>query len=98
MGIERPFLIDIPDAWAGPRVLLRRYRDEDAQLLFDAVMESQAHCGSGCRGRILYHTVDDAVEYVRRQSGHWALQGAVGMAIFSRADGTYARWQRLHRQ
>ncbi|MDQ6833081.1 MAG: GNAT family N-acetyltransferase, partial [Chloroflexota bacterium] len=33
--------------------------------------------------------IDDAVEFVRRQSGHWSLHGHVGMAIISRADGTY---------
>jgi RimJ/RimL family protein N-acetyltransferase len=89
MGIERPFLIDIPDEWAGTRVILRRYRDEDAQSLFDAVMESQAHIRQWLPWADLYHSIDDAVEFVRRQSGHWALHGHVGMAIFSRADGTY---------
>ena len=58
-------------------------------LLFDAVMESQAHIRQWLPWADLYHTVDDAVEFVRRQSGHWALHGHVGMAIFSRADGAY---------
>jgi RimJ/RimL family protein N-acetyltransferase len=89
MGIERPLLIEIPDEWIGPRVLLRRYREDDARLLFDAVMESQAHIRQWLPWADLYHTVDDAVEFVRRQSGHWALSGHVGMAIFSRADGAY---------
>ncbi|MDQ2784664.1 MAG: GNAT family N-acetyltransferase [Chloroflexota bacterium] len=89
MGIERPFLIDIPDEWIGPRIILRRYREDDARLLFDAVMESQASIRQWLPWVDLYHTVDDAVEFVRRQSGHWSLHGHVGMAIFSRADGTY---------
>jgi len=89
MGIERPFLIDIPDEWASPRVILRRYREDDARLLFDAVMESQASIRQWLPWADLYHTIDDAVEFVRRQSGHWSLHGHVGMAIFSRADGAY---------
>ncbi len=89
MGIEQPFLIDVPDGWTGSRVALRRYREGDAHLLFDAVMESQAYIREWLPWADSYHTIEDAVEFVRRQSGHWALHGHVGMAIFSRADGTY---------
>lgn len=89
MGIERPFLIDIPAEWRGPRIVLRRYREEDARPLFDAVMESQAHIRQWLPWADAYHTIEDAVEFVRRQSGHWAASGHVGMAIFSRADGRY---------
>lgn len=89
MGIEQPFLIDIPDTWDGPRVSLRRYRDDDARLLFDAVMESQASIRQWLPWADAYHSIDDAVEFVRRQSGHWALHGHIGIAIFARTDGTY---------
>lgn len=89
MGIERPFLIDIPDEWVGPRVTLRRYREDDARALFEAVMESREHIRPWLPWVETYHSVDDAIEFVRRQLGHWALSGHVGMAIFSRADGTY---------
>ncbi len=34
-----------------------------------------------------YHSVDDAIEFVRRQSGHWALHAEVGTAIFIRESG-----------
>lgn len=89
MGIERPFLIDIPGEWTGARVILRRYREADAPALFDAVMESQAHIRQWLPWADTYQSIDDAVEWVRRQTGHWALSGHVGMAIFSRADGMY---------
>jgi RimJ/RimL family protein N-acetyltransferase len=89
MGIERPFLIDIPAEWVGSRIVLRRYREGDARLLFDAVLESQAQIRQWLPWADAYRTIDDAVEFVRRQSGHWALSGHVGMAIFSRADGRY---------
>ncbi len=89
MGIERPFLIEIPEEWAGPRVILRRYRENDARALFDAVMESQAHIRQWLPWADTYHSINDALEFVRRQTGHWALSGHVGMAIFSRAGGTY---------
>ncbi|HEY8293510.1 MAG TPA: GNAT family protein [Thermomicrobiales bacterium] len=89
MGIERPLLIDIPEEWVGPRVTLRRYREEDAQSLFAAVIESQASIRQWLPWAETYHSIDDAVEFVRRQSGHWASLGHLGMAIFSRADGTY---------
>lgn len=89
MSIERPFLIDIPDEWIGPRISVRRYQEGDARSLFEAVMESQAHIRQWLPWADMYHSIDDAIEFVRRQTGHWALSGHVGMAIFSRADGTY---------
>ncbi|MCA1725229.1 MAG: GNAT family N-acetyltransferase [Thermomicrobia bacterium] len=89
MGIERPFLIAMPDEWIGPRIIMRRYTEDDARPLFAAVMESQAHLRQWLPWANTYHSLDDAIEFVRRQTGHWALSGHVGMAIFSRADGTY---------
>jgi ribosomal-protein-serine acetyltransferase len=88
MGIDRPLLVDIPNEWVGPRVIVRRWQEADAGPLFDAIMESKAHIRRWLPWADEYHTVDDAVEFVRRQSGHWALGDHVGMGIFSRADGT----------
>jgi len=88
MGITRPFLHDLPSEWVSPRLVLRRWRDEDAQLLVDAVMESRDHIRRWLPWADTYHTVDDAIEFVRRQSGHWALHAEIGIGIFARDDGT----------
>jgi RimJ/RimL family protein N-acetyltransferase len=87
MSITRPFLRDLPSEWAGARIVVRRWRDDDAPLLFDAIMESQAHLRRWLPWAGTYQTVDDAIEYVRRQSGHWSLREEVGVGIFARDDG-----------
>jgi ribosomal-protein-serine acetyltransferase len=88
MSLRRPFLRDFPEALIGPRVMLRRWRDDDAQPLFDAIMESRDHLQRWMLWAASYHTVDDAVEFVRRQSGHWALDAHVGMGLFARQGET----------
>ncbi len=96
MGITRPFLRDMPSEWIGSRIVLRRWRDEDAQPLFDAIMESQGRLRQWMpKGPSIsqswadtYHSVDDAIEFVRRQSGHWALHEHIGLGIFAEETGT----------
>jgi len=88
MAITRPLLRDLPDEWASERLLLRRWRDEDAQALYDAVIESREHIRPWMPWADSYQTVDDAVEFIRRQSGHWALRDEVVIGIFARDDGT----------
>ena len=88
MAITRPLLRDLPDEWTSERLLLRRWRDEDAQPLYDAIIESREHIRPWMPWADTYHSVDDAIEFVRRQSGHWALREEVGMGIFAHDDGT----------
>ena len=87
MGIDRPFLIDIPAEWRGPRSVLRRWRDEDAPALFEAVVDSREHVRQWEPWADTYQSIDDATEFIRRQSGHWALHEHLGFGIFAPADG-----------
>ncbi len=84
MAITRPLLRDLPDEWKSERLVLRRWRDEDAQALYDAIIESREHIRPWMPWADTYQTVDDAVEFVRRQSGHWSLHEHVGTGIFVR--------------
>ena len=96
MGITRPFLRDLPSEWIGERIVVRRWRDEDAQPLYDAIMESQERLQQWMAWAHTYHAVDDAVEFVRGQSGHWALHNHIGTGIFMKADGTLLGSVGLH--
>ncbi|MCA1668710.1 MAG: GNAT family N-acetyltransferase [Thermomicrobia bacterium] len=82
MGIERPFLIAMPDEWIGPRIIMRRYTEDDARPLFAAVMESQAHLRQWLAWADTYHSLDDAIEFVRRQTGHWAAVRSLAVPSF----------------
>ncbi len=87
MALTRPLLRDLPDEWLSERLLLRRWCDADAPALYDAIMESQRHIRPWMPWADEYHSVDDAVEFVRRQGGHWSLHEHVGTGIFTREHG-----------
>ncbi len=87
MTITRPFLHDLPFEWISPRLVLRRWRDEDAQPLYDAIIESREHIRPWMSWADTYRSVDDATEFVRRQSGHWSLHDHVGTGIFTCEGG-----------
>ncbi|MHB8645868.1 MAG: GNAT family N-acetyltransferase [Thermomicrobiales bacterium] len=88
MPITRPFLHDLPSEWIGERIVVRRWRDEDAQPLFDAIIESRERLRQWMAWADTYHSVDDAVEFIRGQSGHWALHSHIGTGIFTKDEGT----------
>ena len=88
MAITRPLLRDLPDEWKSERLVLRRWRDEDAQVLYDAVIESREHIRPWMPWADTYQTVDDAIEFIRRQSGQSALDDEVVIGIFARDDHT----------
>jgi RimJ/RimL family protein N-acetyltransferase len=88
MGIGKPYLLDLPEEWIGERIVLRRWRDEDAQALYDAIISSREHIARWMPWPASYHTVDDARKFIRGNSGHWSLHTHIGTGIWSRDDGT----------
>ena len=87
MGIERPILLDLPAEWAGARVLLRRWRDEDAAALFAAIVASREHLARWFPWPAEHRDADDTLAFIRRQGGHWSLRQHAGLGLFRRADG-----------
>src|SRR4051812_44495150 len=74
MPIDKPYLLDLPPEWAGERVVLRRWRDEDARPLYDAIMASKEHLSRWMPWAQQYRSIDDAYQFIRGQSGHWSFQ------------------------
>lgn len=98
MALDRPFLRDLPDEWVTERLCIRRWRDGDARPLFDAIMESRERLRQWMAWTETYRSVDDAIEFIRGQSGHWALHSHIGTGIFAKADGTLLGSVGLHFQ
>lgn len=97
MGIERPLLLDFPTEWRGERVLLRTLRDEDAQPMFDAIRESAERIAQWMPWPKYHQTVDDTVEWIRRQQASWiAREGFQGIGIFDVRDGRYLGGTGMH--
>ncbi len=87
MGIERPILLDLPAEWAGERVVLRRWREEDAAALFAAIAASRDHLARWFPWPAQHREVDDTRAFIREQGGHWSLHRHAGLGICRRADG-----------
>ncbi len=87
MSIDKPYLLDLPDEWAGERVVLRRWRDQDTQPLYDAIMASKEHIAQWLPWPRFYHSIDDARQFIRSNSGHWSIHKHIGTGIWRREDG-----------
>jgi RimJ/RimL family protein N-acetyltransferase len=88
MPIDKPYLLDPPAEWKGERVILRRWQDADAQALYDAIIASREHIARWMPWPASYHSVDDARQFIRGNSGHWSLHTHIGTGIWRRDDGT----------
>lgn len=87
MPIEKPYLLDLPDEWIGERIVLRRWRDADVQALYDAIIASKEHIARWLPWPKFYHSLDDAYQFIRSNSGHWSIHKHIGTGIWRREDG-----------
>lgn len=97
MGIERPLLIDLPEEWIGEKVLLRPWRDADAEPLFAVIRASAAHIARWLPWPQEHRTADDTREFIRRTHARWiAREGLDGLGVFSRVDGAVLGGTGMH--
>ena len=92
-----PILIDIPEELQGPRVLVRPYRPEDAEALWEAVEESRAHLSPWLPWVHNYRSPDDARAFVMRARARWLLREDLTVGIFDRGSGGFLGGSGLHR-
>lgn len=92
-----PILIDIPGELQGPRVLVRPYRPEDAEALWEAVEESRAHLSPWLPWVHDYRSPDDARAFVVRARARWLLREDLTVGIFDRGSGRFLGGSGLHR-
>ncbi len=99
MGIERPLLIDLPDDWVGEKVLLRPWRDADAEVLSAVIRASAGHIARWLPWATEHRAANDTVEFIRRTNARWiAREGLDGIGIFRRADGAILGGTGMHVQ
>lgn len=92
----RPILLDVPKELIGNRVMVRPFRDEDAEPMFDAIEDSRAHIRRFLPWPDLHRDVADTLDYIRRQQAEWALRTSFGMGIFLRDTGDFLGGVGLH--
>src|SRR5438128_7039220 len=89
MASERHILIAVPERFAGHRVIVRPFGDDDAAPLFAAIQESRAHIQPWLPWADQHQSVDDTLEFIRRTQARWILREGFGMGIFSRQEGRF---------
>lgn len=76
-----------PDELTGERVIVRAWRLEDAQALFDAVVESRARLRPWMSWVDVHQTVADSEEYCRRVGSAFDERTDFALGIWHRASG-----------
>lgn len=94
--MSSPILIHIPEELAGRRVLLRPYRPEDAEPLWEAVVESREHLADWVPWAKEYRSRDDARLFIARARARWLLREDLSVGIFDRQDGRFLGGTGLH--
>jgi RimJ/RimL family protein N-acetyltransferase len=91
-----PTLVDLPAELRGPRVLLRPYRLDDAEQLFEAIDESRDHLRPWMDWVDNNRSLDDVRDYCIRMQASWLLRTDLTFGIFDAASGRYLGGTGLH--
>jgi len=88
-AVARPELLDLPEQIAGPRLLLRAYRPEDAEPVFAGLSAHREELQQWMSWPSYHQSVDDTASYVRRMAARFALREVLVMGIWEHASGAY---------
>jgi RimJ/RimL family protein N-acetyltransferase len=78
-------------------VLLRPWRESDAQALYDAVEESRSSLGEWMPWASQYHSPADVPRMIRNMHARWLTREDLVVGIFDRASGRVLGGSGLHR-
>jgi RimJ/RimL family protein N-acetyltransferase len=78
---RRPILIDLPSQLDGERIVLRPWRDTDADAFFALVEQSREHIRRWLPWPDGYKSVDDARAFLRREAALWITRDDLAMGI-----------------
>src|SRR5579862_2745019 len=86
---EHRTLIPIFDELRGERVLLRPYREGDAEVLFEAISESREHLLPWMPWSTQYHSLEDARHFVRLNTSLWIARERLIVSMWNVASGRF---------
>jgi RimJ/RimL family protein N-acetyltransferase len=84
------------DELAGERVVVRPYRVEDAEALWEAVAESREHIRPWLPFADAHQTVEETRDWITHTIAQWLLREGIGSGIFMREGGAYLGGLGLH--
>ncbi len=89
-------LIPLFEELRGERVVVRPYRENDAQALFEAIAESRDHLRPWLPFADGHQTVDESRHWIIQQVASWILRDDLSLSIWEQATGRYLGGSGLH--
>ncbi len=89
-------LIPLFEELRGERVVVRPYRENDAQALFEAIAESRDHLRPWLPFADGHQTVDESRYWIIQQVASWILRDDLALSIWEQATGRYLGGCGLH--
>jgi RimJ/RimL family protein N-acetyltransferase len=80
----------------GERVLVRPYREDDAEALFEAMNESRDHLHPWMPFADEHQTVDESRNWIIHQMAQWLLRDDLILSIWEQSTGRYLGGTGLH--
>jgi ribosomal-protein-serine acetyltransferase len=89
-------LMPLFEALQGERVVVRPYRESDAQALFEAMTESRDHLRPWLPFADEHQTVDESRHWIIQQVANWILRDDLVLSIWEKASSHYLGGTGLH--
>jgi RimJ/RimL family protein N-acetyltransferase len=80
----------------GERIIVRPYRQGDAQALFEAVAESRDHIRPWLPFADAHQTIEESQDFVIRKAAQWLLREDLTLSIWERESGRFLGGTGLH--
>lgn len=80
----------------GERVLVRPYREDDAQALYEAVHESREHIRPWLPFADEHQTVDESRDWIIHSMADWLLRNAMTVGVWELATNRYLGGSGIH--
>jgi ribosomal-protein-serine acetyltransferase len=89
-------LIPLFEELRGEHVLVRPYRESDAQALYEAMNESRNHLRPWLPFADEHQTLDESRNWIIQQAANWILRDDLALSIWEKASGRYLGGIGLH--
>ena len=96
MRASRPTLIPLPDELRSGRLVLRPYRSDDAERVFEAVDESREHLRPWMAWVDGHASADDSRDWCARCAANWLVRADLTVGIFAAEGGRHLGCASLH--
>jgi RimJ/RimL family protein N-acetyltransferase len=89
-------LLPLFDELQGERVLVRPYRESDAQALFDAVAESREHIRPWLPFADKHQCIEETRDWIIKGMADWLLRESLNLSMWERESGRFIGGTGLH--